>query len=208
MKESYEFSDVIICDDHYVSAIGVEMLLSQHSSRPLNIRKASTGEKVLELFTQKSSDLLIVDLGLPGISGIEVIKKIRQMSPTTKIIVLTGQNEPHLLKQVYQLKVCGILRKMGTGKNLGEALNFIQTNTDKTYLDTSVTSILKDQSQATPTPREYEVLELMSKGHTSEEIAKEMDCSLSTIKTYKARIMNKSGAKNSAEMISWYLKRN
>lgn len=208
MKDFSDFSNVIICDDHYVSAIGIEMLLSQYAARPLNIRKASTGEKVLELFAQKSSDLLIVDLGLPGISGIEVIKQVRHLSPSSKIIVLTGQNEPHLLRQVYQLKVSGILRKMGTGKNLGDALNFLKSNADKTYLDASVTSILDDQTQTSPTPREYEVLEWMSKGHTSKETAKEMNCSLSTIKTYKARIMNKSGAKNSAEMISWFLKRN
>lgn len=208
MDTSKELSNVIICDDHFVSAIGVEMLLCQYSPYPLNIRKATSGKKALELFDQKSPDLMVIDLGLPDMSGLDVIKKIRETSTTSKIIVLTGQSEPHLLRQVYQLKVNGILKKMNSGKNLGEALNFLKTNSDKTFLDSSTQSLLEVQETYVPTKREYEVLDLMSKGHTSEEIADQLQCSIPTIKTYRARIMNKSGVKNSAEMISWYLKGN
>lgn len=206
MSNHNELSNVIICDDHFVSLIGIEMLLGQYFPYPLNIRKATTGKKAIELFTQKLPDLMVIDLGLPDISGIEVVKKIRETSITPKIIVLTGMSEPHLLRQVYQLKVSAILRKMNSGKNLEEALNFLKTKNGNTYLDPSTQSILEIQEIYVPTRREYEVLELMSKGFTSEEIAGHLKCSIPTIKTYRARIMDKSSTRNSAEMISWFLK--
>ncbi len=206
MSNHNELSNVIICDDHFVSVVGIEMLLGQYLPFPLNIRKATTGKKAIELFTQKLPDLLVIDLGLPDISGLEVIKKIRESSILSKIIVLTGQSEPQLLRQVYQLNVNAILKKINSGKNLEEALNFLKTKNDNIYLDSSIQSILDIQETYVPTRREYEVLELMSKGLTSEEIADQLKCSIPTIKTYRARIMDKSSTRNSAEMISWFLK--
>lgn len=203
------FSNIIICDDHYLTALGVEMTLTQNSLHSLNIRKATTGKEALKLFTQEEPHLLLIDLNLPDMSGIDVIKEIREIETTSKIIVLTGQSEPYLLKQVCQLKVNGLLKKSDTGKNLYEALEFIRTNGhDKMFIDSSIQKILNNEETYIPTKREYEVLELMSQGLTSEKIALKLDCSLSTIKTYRSRIMDKSGSRNSAEMVSWFLLRN
>ncbi|MBY0415388.1 MAG: response regulator transcription factor [Bdellovibrionales bacterium] len=112
MSNLNEISNILICDDHFVSAIGVEMLLNQHFPYPLNVKKGTSGKEVLQLLNQESPDLLIIDLGLPDISGLEVIRQIRKSSATLKIIVLTGLNDPHILKQVHQLKVNGILKMM------------------------------------------------------------------------------------------------
>lgn len=202
------FSNIIICDDHYVSAVGIEMLLRESSSKSLRVRKAATGKKALEYLEQEAPDLIIVDLGLPDISGLDVVRHIRDKSIESRIIVMTGISTPHILRQVYEMKVHGILRKMSTGQNLHEALGFLKLNNDKTYLDPSVNSILRENEGPILTPRESEVMELMSEGYTSEEIAKKMNCSITTIKTYRARIMNKSGARNSSEMMAWYLKGN
>lgn len=208
MASVTDFSNIIICDDHYVSALGIEMLLRECSQKNLQIRIASTGKKALDYIHQEPADLIIVDLGLPDISGLDVIKQIRNGSNQPYIIVLTGASESHILRQVYQLKVNGILRKTSTGKNLGEALHFLMIHQDQTYLDPSVSSLLQTSVDQAPTRREYEVLELMAQGLTSDEIAKKMNCSITTIKTYRARIMNKSGARNSSELMAWYLKGN
>jgi DNA-binding NarL/FixJ family response regulator len=212
MTASGQISEVIICDDHYVSALGIEALLRDYSrdcsSPPLQVRTASTGEMALDFFAQQEPDLIMVDLGLPNMSGLEVIKQIRASSSTARVIVLTGLSEPDTLHQVYQLKVNGILKKMNTGQNLNDALNFIKANPGKTYVDSSVDGILRTTADKNITPREYEVLELMTQGLTSDEIAGRMKCAVTTIKTYRARIMNRSGARNSAEMMAWYLKRN
>ncbi len=208
MASSGGFSNVIICDDHYVSALGIEALIRGYSQNTLQIRVASTGKMALEFFRQNAPDLFVVDLGLPDMSGFEVIKQVRVSSPASRVIVLTGQSDPLVLQQVLGLNVAGILRKMNTGLNLSEALSFMKESPDKTYLDSSVERILQSTSDQTVTPREYEVLELMAQGHTTEEIAKRMNCAVTTVKTYRARIMNRSGVRNSAEMIAWFLKRN
>lgn len=202
------FSNIIICDDHYVSAVGVETVLREQSQKSIRVRRATTGKKALEYLNQEAPDLIIVDLGLPDMSGLDVVKHIRENQIQSRVIVLTGLSSPHILRQVYQLKVNGILRKMSTGQNLSEAMNFLKLNSDKTYLDPSVTGILRESDGPALTPREFEVMELMADGHTSEEIARKMNCSITTIKTYRARIMNKSGARNSSEMMAWYLKGN
>lgn len=185
------------------------MTLTQNSPHPLNIRKATSGKDALELFHQQQPDVLFIDLHLPDISGLEVIRRIRETTTSSRIVVLTGQSEPFLLKQVCALKVSGLLKKSDTSKNIPEVLNFMLANgPDKMFLDSSVKAILDDEESYVPTKREYEVLELMSQGYTSEKIALKMECTVATIKTYRARIMNKSGSRNSAEMISWFLQRN
>jgi DNA-binding NarL/FixJ family response regulator len=199
---------IIICDDHFLTGLGIELVLNQSYPQPLNIRKASTGREVLELFKENQPDLLVLDLNLPDISGLDVIRDIRKTTSTSKILVLTGQSEPFLLKQVCELKVNGLLKKSDSGKNLTDALNFIRTHEqDQMFLDPTIKTILGDEETYVPTKREYEVLELMSQGHTSEKISLKLDCSIATIKTYRARIMNKSGSRNSAEMVSWFLQR-
>ncbi len=207
MSALNSFSNIIICDDHQVSALGVEMLLRSFIAGSPQVRIALNGQKALEYFAQRNPDLMIIDLDLPDISGQEVIKQVRSASPSLKVIVLTGTNEPHTLRQVYQLKVQGILRKTSTSQNLNDALQSA-ISTDKTYLDISVSNLLQSSQDQALTRREFEVLELMAQGLKSTEIAQKMDCSVATIKTYKTRIMNKSGARNSAEMMAWYLKGN
>ncbi len=208
MNPAANFSDVIICDDHYVSALGIAALLRDFSQNPLQIRMASTGKMALNFLAEKNPDLITVDLDLPDMSGLEVIKKVRAHSPKSLVIVLTGMSEPQTLQQAHNFKVSGILRKINTGHNLNEALQFLKMNQDKTYLDSSVESILRMSTDQALTPREHEVMELMRQGFTSDKIAEKMKCAVTTIKTYRARIMNKSGARNSAEMMAWYLKGN
>ena len=165
--------------------------------------------QAVEQFEKLVPDLLLVDLNLPDISGFEVIRRVRQVSATPLIIVLTGQNEKHLLKQVSELKVNAILKKSDSGKNLTDALAFIQRHGhNKMFFDPTVEAILETEENYIPSKREAEVLELIIKGMTSEKIALALDCSVATVKTYRARIMNKSGTRNSAEMISWFLQRN
>ena len=202
-------SNIIICDDHFLTALGAEMIVINNSPYPVTVRKATTGKDALNLFHQKRPDLIIIDLNLPDMPGVDVIKKIRESSSNSKIIVLTGQTEPYVLRQVAQLKINALLRKSDSSLNLSEALNYTRTSREeKIFFDSSVSSILGDDETYVPTKREYEVLELMSQGLTSEKIATRLDCSVATVKTYRSRIMNKSGSRNSAEMIAWFLQRN
>lgn len=208
MTCQHSFANVLICEDHYVTALGLEMLLQKHSSHPLRTRTALTGKKALTMAQQDCPDLAIVDLTLPDLSGVEVIKGLRTHCPSARIIVLTAAEDPHLIRQACQLRVDAVLRKINTDQNLQEALEFLALRKKKPYLDPSVQKILEATPDRSLTPKEYEVVEFMALGLTSGEIAKKMGCALATVKTYRSRIMGKSGSRNSAEIMAWYLKGN
>jgi two-component system secretion response regulator SsrB len=200
-------SDVVICDDHFISLVGIETLLKKLFHHSFNLRQSSRGEEALHLCAIKEPDLLILDLGLPGLSGLDVIKKMSIEFPHCKIIVMTGSDDTTLLNQVLRYKISGLLSKSNSENNLLLALDYIITKQSGTYIDPAILRIIKLDQGMPLTPREFEVLKLMSLGLTSQEIAMKMDCTLSTIKTYRMRIMNKSGARNSSEMMAWFLKK-
>jgi DNA-binding NarL/FixJ family response regulator len=198
-------TNIIICDDHQISLLGVESLLHKIFGDHLHIRHASTGEEAIELFRLKSPELMIVDLGLPKMSGLEVVKNIRAENTKVKIIVFSGSDDPYLFQQVVGQKVNAVLRKLNTVQNLCDAIKSIESNSQKIFIDPSIDSLIKNSIDLPITNREYEVLELMAQGFTSQEIADKLNCSLPTIKTYRMRVMNKSGARNSSELLAWFL---
>ncbi|GEM_PF-6694806 len=201
--------DIILCDDHHISLLGIETVIRQTLGENISIRRSTTGEEALQLFQEKEPQLLILDLSLPQISGLDVIKSIQKYPTECKIIVLSGSEDPSLFQLVMGQKVNAVLRKLNTSHNLIEALDHLKSNESTIYLDPSIEKIIKGSDQASISNREYEVLELMSQGHTSQEIADKLNCTLPTIKTYRARMMNKTGARNSSELLAWFLsKRN
>lgn len=200
-------TDIIICDDHYISAVGIQSLLKKILNEQIKTRLSSSGEESLVLFHEREPDLMLLDLGLPKKSGLDILKELIPISKKCKFVVLTGADDPVLFQQVLKNNIHGLLRKSNSEQNIHEVIRFIEENKSGVYIDPSVAGLLKEETGFPLTPREYEVLELMSKGHTSQEIADLMSCSLSTIKTYRMRIMNKSGARNSSEMIAWFFKK-
>lgn len=203
-----DLSNVLICEDHYVSACGMEVLLRKYSPVPLKVRMAHTGRDALELVRQESPQLAVIDLELPDISGLEVIKGIREQCPSARILVITAHNEPHLIRKTVQLKADALIRKTDTDQNIRAALKALSGRRRELYMDPQMRSILDETTNKALTRREYEVVEHMARGLTSGEIAAKMDCSVTTVKTYRARIMGKSGCRNSAEIMAWYLKGN
>lgn len=200
-----QFLNILLCDDHYISLVGIDTILTKAFNGNMKVRYSESGEEALELFEKEKPDLMILDLGLPRMSGLDVIKAIRAQSSECKLIVLSGSEDPQLLQQVTAQKVNAILRKSNSIHHLLEAFEAIYQSSETTYLDPAITRFLKDSSTLTLSPREYEIVELMSQGLTAQEIADHLGCSIATIKTHRMRIMNKSGARNASEILAWFL---
>ncbi|QDK44864.1 hypothetical protein DOM22_06655 [Bdellovibrio sp. ZAP7] len=201
-------SRIILCDDHYISLLGIESILRKKLHNQVIIQTATTGETALELFKASLPDLVFIDLGLPKMQGLEVIQSIREIKPTCQIFVLTASTDTHLLQQAFKAGISGLLQKNNSSANIESALDFVMHSPGATYMDTGIKLLLEGHGGAALTKREYQVLTFIVEGLTSAEIALKMDCSITTIKTYRVRIMNKSGARNTAEMIAWFLKGN
>lgn len=197
----------IICDDHYISIIGIDALLKRRYPN-MNLWHATSGEEALRLFHLHGPDLILIDMGLPTLSGLDVVRNIRASSPTCGILILTGSDDKHLLQQAVQSGANGVLRKLHSAHNIESALDMLTSEFGESYIDPAVKTLLGSENGHPLSKREYEVMNHIVKGLTGPEIADVMGCSLTTVKTYRARILNKSGCRNSAELMAWYLKRN
>lgn len=197
--------NVLLCDDHYISLVGIDGVLSKAFSGLVKIRYANSGEEALDLFEKEEPDFLVLDLSLPKKSGLDVIKAIRSKPSHCKLIVLSASDDAHLFQQVSNQKVHAILKKSNSAEHLVEAFEVGTKKEQSTYLDPTVARILKTSDVLSLTPREYEIVELMTKGLTGQEIADNFGCSIATIKTHRMRIMNKCGARNASEILAWFL---
>ena len=192
----------IVCDDHFVSAVGLKALLTEYFSG-VRVSITSSGVQALELGFNDPPDLAIIDLGLPDMSGIDVVRALRERLSQCQIIVMTGSTDARLLREAVGLKPNAVLLKHRSEQNLHDAFA-----ARAPYVDPVIQKILDMPSEARLTARELEVLKLMSQGLTSRRIADQMKCAVTTVKTYRSRIMTKTNSKNSSEMMAWFLKGN
>lgn len=203
-----QIKDIIICDDHFITVLGIEQVLTMALPTPFTVRKATSGGHAIELFNQLAPDLFITDIGLNDMTGLEVVKDLKKTNTNCLFFVLTGSDDPLVLQQA---QICGahaILRKLDNLENLIQAIQSIQNNPSELFIDSSVQSLLDSNAGQALSRREYEVLSLIVEGFTSQEIATKLDCSITTVKTYRTRIMNKSSTRNAAELMAWFLKGN
>src|SRR5690606_5688677 len=148
-------------------------------------------------------DLLIMDLGLPELSGIEVIKQLKPTLSETKILVVTSCDNPATLREVENLGVHAIIKKAASEILLQIALDHMEAPIDTIYLDNLTMAILEEKSVVEFTSRELEVLDLIVKGQPNQEIADKLGCALTTIRFHRANIMSKAGMRNAAELTAW-----
>lgn len=199
------FSDILICDDHSVCRMGVAATLRECFSHAFQIREVASGEAAVRAATDRAPDLAILDLGLPDISGLEVVRRLRALSKDLKILILTSCDHPVQLKQVLRAPIDGVLQKTYSMEQLGNVMSRLTQDTGGGFVDPSIEKIFADEPVSSLTKREYEVLELIAKGLTSKETAALLHCSMETVKTHRAHIMEKIKVRNTAEMMAWYL---
>lgn len=202
------FKEILLCDDHPICRIGIETALRSILLPPLRIHHASDAETALQKAKKTYPDLAIVDLQLPDMTGMDLIRALRMLSPQIKTLVVTGCENPAILKQIARQQVHGLLQKSFTLDRFSEALAHLSASKSEIYLDPQLEIIFQENPTPTLTQREREVLELISKGLTTKEIAALLKCSAETVKTHRSNIMFKTQSRNSAEVIAWYLEGN
>lgn len=192
---------ILLCDDQAVIRDGLEMLLTLEKDFQV-VGSAQDGHEALELVTQKSPDLVLMDLKMPGMNGIEATREIRKKFPHVKILVLTTYDEDewvfdairagasgYLLKDTPRQKIIEAIRGTVEGKSFvdpavaGKLLNQVASN------QTQPASILTDKL----TERELDVLRLLAKGMTNPEIAGTLHLSEGTVRNHVSAILEKLG---------------
>lgn len=202
---------IIIADDHAIIRQGLRMLLSRNPEWSV-VREASSGTELLSLLKEKVPDVAIVDLAMPGVSGIELVAKIRELAAECSVLVLSASSEPSVVRAAMNAGARGFIPKESTSEELVFALNAIAKGgkfLSPLLYDTMLTSESSERHQGALSclsKRECEVLKLIGAGIKNKEIARQLHISPRTIDSHRASILRKLDAKSTAELAQIALK--
>jgi DNA-binding NarL/FixJ family response regulator len=200
---------IILADDHTVLRSGLRALLSLEPQFDV-IAEVSTGEDAIERARTLKPDVIVMDLGMPGIGGLEATRLIAELDQGTRVLVLTSQAEEDFLLPVLQAGGSGYVHKTSADKDLIEAIHTVARN--EVFLYPRAAKLLlqgyrraEEKGDINPlhelSEREREVLALSAEGFSSSEIGKKLYLSPKTVDTYRSRLMQKLGLTHRSELV-------
>ena len=196
---------VMLVDDHAVVRAGVRRLLEQ-DERFSVVAEADTGERAYQIFGEYLPDITVLDLSMPGIGGMETIKRIVARYPTAKILVLSMHENAAFASQALKAGAKGYLAKSGLAEELSNAIQWVMTG--QTYLGTEIShkiALQMHESQGDPmqvlSAREFEIFRMLVDGVELSIIASTLNISLKTVANYQTGIKQKLGVSSPVEMV-------
>ena len=195
---------VMLVDDHAVVRMGFKMLLESDSDIKV-VAEAESGEQAIQRFVEFKPHVVVMDITMPGIGGLEAIERILAKDNTAKILVLSAHEDSVHPKRVLNAGAKGYLTKRSAAEELIKAIRVVATG--KKYLEASVAQQMAIQQlsgEQNPvdvlSPREFEVFMALAKGKTTNEIAETLFLSPRTVGTHLYNIKQKLNANHSAEI--------
>ncbi|MEN8172917.1 MAG: response regulator transcription factor [Chloroflexota bacterium] len=207
---------ILLVDDHEVVRLGLKALLDRHPHFEV-IAEAGTAREALQLTEQHLPDVVVMDIRLPGGSGIDACEKITEDHPSTQVIMLTSYAEDEMLFSAIRAGAAGYVLKQIGGEDLVRAIEAIGRG--EALLDPAVTQrIFQEVRRAAKeeeasafsdlTQQERHVLILVSGGKTNREIAKELYLGEGTVRNYVSSILSKLNVSNRAEAAAYAVEHN
>ncbi len=208
---------VAIADDHPIVTTGVKAVLSQATDKEF-VGMAQSGKALLKLLSEKDVDVLLLDLNIPGDDYTQLIKTVRKHFPLLKIIAYTSYNLPSLVKDVLDLGVDGYILKDTPKAELFRAIESVFQNepfigkkvrlSQQAVMAKVRNDLLQDdfQKRLILSKREQEILVLITRGFTSQNIGKQLFISKYTVETHRKNILRKLNFGTSAELIKFAVK--
>jgi len=205
---------ILLADDHAVLRSGLRQLLDAKPGLHV-VGEAATGEEAVEQARTLKPDVVVMDLVMPGMGGLEALRRIAGQERGAKILVLTGQPKEQVLLEVLEAGGSGYVNKMSSSDDLAHAIRSVVEH--EVFVDRAVTKARVQGSGRPPrrqadftvgrlSAREREVLALTAAGHTSNEIGQQLSVSPKTVETYRARVMGKLGFQHRSELVRFALR--
>ena len=192
---------VFVTDDHYMVVEGLRTLL-QNEKNIEWLGHASNADSCLAFLHEQLPDVILMDINMPGISGIELCKAVKEKYPSVLVIGLSTFNQQSFIQKMMENGASGYVLKNATQEELMEAIQAVAIG--KTYLsEEAATSLRKYAESEIPviTRREKEVLGLIADGMTNSEIAQKLFISTTTVDSHRKNLLTKFEAKNTALLI-------
>lgn len=203
---------IIVVEDHEFFRNGVVMAVNRLNKAEV-IAEASNGEELLEILKTKKTDLVLMDIKMPKMDGIEATKKVVELYPDVKVLALSMFSDENYLEAMINAGVYGFLLKNADSKELERAITSVIE--DKQYFAEEfipyfTQKYLNPKKDVEPvlTKRELEVLSLIAEGLTNQEIANKLFISLRTVTNHRANLNAKTGSKNTVNLLSYAVKHN
>jgi DNA-binding NarL/FixJ family response regulator len=193
---------ILIADDHEVARRGVRALLESHAGWEV-CGEAKDGRETVELASSLNPDLILLDIGMPNLNGLEAARQILAVSPDAAILILTMHDTDQVVREVLRAGARGFLLKSDAGRDLVAAVEALQQQ--RTFFTTRVSQMVLDgylgrenyesgngdDARDLLTTREREVIQLLAEGKTSKEVAVTLNLSTKTAETHRTNLMRK-----------------
>jgi len=205
---------ILIADDHKIVREGLIALLSQHPQMTV-VGEAENGRQAVQLAATLRPRVVIIDIGMPELNGIEATRQIIAEVPDVKVIALSMHSDKRFVKGMLKAGAAGYLLKYCASEELISAIQRVMAN--RIYLSQDITGIVVEdyvqklgESDAsafqTLTPREREVLQLLAEGRSTRQIADSLHVSVKTIEVHRKQLMDKLGLTSLADLVKYAIR--
>jgi len=211
MKESDMSIRILLADDHKIVRDGLRALIEKQSGMEV-IAEAGDGRSTVQMVQELLPNLVIMDIAMPDMNGIEATRQITATAPNIKIVALSMHSDKRFVAEMLKAGASGYLLKDCAFEELDNAIRAVIAN--RTYLSPKIADIIiKDYTRLFPktefsvfsilTLREREVLQLLAEGKTTKEISSSLNISAKTVETYRKQIMDKLDIHSIAELTKY-----
>lgn len=209
--------NLILVDDHHLVRDGIKALIADETDIQI-IGEASTGKELFEVLNKKSPDIIVLDISLPDISGIEITRKIVESYSKIRVLILSMYTNEDYILNALKSGASGYLPKNVNRDELLDAIRAIYSGGEyfselisnimiRSYIKKSKEPILLEEKKDVPlTSRETDILKLSAEGYSNQQIAAQFNLSIRTVESHKNHIMQKLKLRSTAEMIKWAIR--
>ncbi|HHB52476.1 MAG TPA: response regulator transcription factor [Saprospiraceae bacterium] len=208
---------VHIADDHKILIDGIVAVLKTEDKIDV-VGYSLDGIEVVDWFKKNNAEILVLDIGMPKLDGIEVLRSLQTYKNPPKTIVLTSYNDVKLIKEVLKMGAKGFITKVSAGESIIEAIKTVHG--DDMYFSSDIRNKIVNSFTGRKvtnelhfskyfgmlSDREYEILKLIAEEYTNKEIADTLNISAGTVETHKKNIMAKLGVKNAVGLAIYVVK--
>jgi DNA-binding NarL/FixJ family response regulator len=204
--------NVLVADDHAVVRRGLRQILAETADISVG-GEAATAQDVLSLVRERRFSVVVLDISLPGGSGLDLLAEIRRERPTLPVLILTVHSEDQYAIRAIKAGAAGFLTKETAPDKLIEAVRKVASGGRfvSAELAETLASVLAGDSAGSPherlSNREFEILKMLASGKTVSEVAVTLALSVKTVSTHRTRILKKMGMRTNAELTTYAVRR-
>jgi two-component system response regulator NreC len=201
---------ILLADDHAVVRKGFRLILNQEPDMEV-VGEAGDGQEATRLALQLRPDVVVIDIGMPEVNGVEATRRIMEDWPACQVLILSMHKDPVYVRESLRAGARGYLLKDSIDEDLLKAIRAVATG--EGFLSPAVSrTVLEDYQQTTDpfdslTAREREILQMLAEGKVAKEVATALNVSVFTVDAHRGRILKKLSLRSSTELVKFAMRK-